>query len=1322
MRWKMAFLAWPLGLVLAFGGLSQASQLAIPRVFQGTPASNLSLQGTVLSPAEAMQRRLQGEDLSLLEPYFIPGADTVWSDQKLPASNAQGLGYPTGAPSVEFVAFSAGDGPGLFRAQVVHGDKAFRLAVSLTSHGALSQAALLRKLGYKIDSPQWYPRLDITFENAATREEFLARVGAATLIDPNPSERDKKRWVLDVPAPEASGRARLVLQDVILETINNKAPPLHWSMLTAKAISGRREFRALATPFALLAIPESLNYYDWRAGRIESENWIVKFPVAEQFQEVTIDDIRWSARRILKLSDSDWREILAEGRFPKSYERLLFEVTKARRNDLATKLKLTSDGSWPQEIPFQFGLTLQDQPDRNGEVIHGKAERERVEGYAERFSYGDPDPILPTSEKLRFLLSEGIAYGMGQAFSKLNDATQILKAETVFKQHQADLTKKINSLIAENQVRMAKGQAPKSLEFPANTFIGPTAGFDLDASRSVNVGTYYGSSPQYPVQMVDRLTVGAHAGVVAGMSLNEFTNPAPPVPLQPIIEAQVKTQRTYIRVRPITKIKDALEHNWGELFVPGFLGGLARVLETGVARTSKDAPAAPNTGDTASADKSKAVASSQTGTLKSLAQKAGLAEVTFPVVQWPVEMGDGQTPHDILAEVAAVKADEGADKADATHTSEASEADSESKKLKAFLDELRPGEIFHIVDTVSTGVGVGVTIPIGVLIGAVPFGEPISVGLGLSGNVVVMRRTTIERKEDGLHVYLQRANMKSVTGTMSLSAIVKLVGLTRMSKSGTANDRAYLLNTYETTQAGESDEQKKQKTENIRKLNLSLVQLLRQNAASALEENFEPYTLSHAWTSRLARDQFLMFQKSIYQEDHWLDVTPPRDRARPDYDPATEKRSFFTSRVTRRKGINWFSFLKDSVPSLLKDAKLSPVSNGGSADPATDFMGSGQSSTVRTEGEVTSGRPDAEVILPVTMVEQHSAGWQMSRSEAVQVLAKMERQFTGSKIVKTRLFRDEHLGTMNDVQLYDLSATLIIYGEGMRRLMNLVAYPDGDVQAGARRSFDISNWNDLDGVEPILGGSANVCRFQGSAPQGRVMLYGPEWAFRNLQWLWGADAWERWAQTDGREWTTSSAPGMMNRNRYSEVKSNPWYFQRGCLRKVVAKLCSEGNETAANALQARIEGVDAGAYQSVSERYASYCQSSGFSHENYVVDSAPDWMRKILALRRPLHVPPGPEAGALEIKRVNERVDLLLSQIEWPRLMQIVGEENLFFQMRLTGFRENLENGDTKDAEFLSDSIGLYDPKAAAGPTRALMQDTGLSGWEVSGSYYSDGE
>jgi hypothetical protein len=527
------------------------------------PASDLLLNGQPLDADRAADLRKAGMDLSLLTPV----ANDIWSDTKLSAidssAESSAATFPADSTVLEYKSLVPLNPEGWFRTQVQGVGKdgqtrLYRMLLSLNTHQALMRAALLRKLGYPVQSPQWYRQVRVRFSSDAELKKFVAEIPTqAGLVD-------NKRWVLN----EDLGKKEVWLQDVMLEPSTITVPTsFYMGNMIATQLKGRRTMRSLLVPFTLLDAPESVNMYAWEAAQLINESLIFTHKYADAFQETTLDDVQWIAERIGRLNVADWKEIVQAGRYPPDIEAIIFEKTIARRNNILAYAKVQN--RLPQELrkfDYKKQITV-------GSVQQGKVTQERYDGYALRFTHGDPESPLKTDDIVRFLKIEATSAGIRQLTSLVNDKLEYFPMDKLLQERSDGLRKQFFDHIQKNPT--------KPFVQPISTWGGPTGGISLNASRSIVTGSYFGDqSSDFKVSMVDQISAGARVGYFLGVDGYPKVFPG--------IGANLSVIRSYVHVRPIPSIKAADKKSWSELFVPKFMKNLGGLLSTSTAEKPED--------------------------------------------------------------------------------------------------------------------------------------------------------------------------------------------------------------------------------------------------------------------------------------------------------------------------------------------------------------------------------------------------------------------------------------------------------------------------------------------------------------------------------------------------------------------------------------------------------------------------------------------------------------------------------------------------------------------------------------------------------------
>ncbi|MBS1959205.1 MAG: hypothetical protein JST80_07040 [Bdellovibrionales bacterium] len=552
--------------LLLSGGFARADQPAvyIPLdELKSAPAKDLLYNGKPIDPGvlasqmEAAKHQGKEFDTSSLEPQqsdvYSGTRQSIAQDPAaiFPVEKDQ-MVYDTRMPTVYT--------RGMVRARILspqNTNLAYNLYFSLDSHAALARNALFRALGYTIPVPKYFPKVTVNFSSLSERDKFLDLIADKTLTA-------RGRWVVGGLDEINKNLTTITFQDAVIEpAIIGGAPPLHWGILTSQVLDNRRSLRAAIVPLSLVDIPESVNMYSFETGKISNENLTFSRPYADAFANSTsIGDVKWIAKRIAKLTRKDWISIIQAAHYPPDIQALIVEKTIGRTVQLLSLLNMNvSDDNNLKYDPY---ITY-------GQVINGKAVQESYDGYALRFTYGDPKSPLRASELLRFFGIESISSGLGFLIEKVAGYLQIITPDKYVQDH--------NNRVMQDVMDHISNHPNEPYVQPLQVWGGPIAGGSIKASRNVVTGTYYGSNSE--VQLVDVVSAGINVGAFVGVSGLGNIN----LGLSP----QVQYNRSYVHVRPIQDIKTAWKDNWKKLYVPHFMSKLSGILNGEVDQDSGDA-------------------------------------------------------------------------------------------------------------------------------------------------------------------------------------------------------------------------------------------------------------------------------------------------------------------------------------------------------------------------------------------------------------------------------------------------------------------------------------------------------------------------------------------------------------------------------------------------------------------------------------------------------------------------------------------------------------------------------------------------------------
>lgn len=510
----------------------------IPLEKGSAPANDLIYQGQLLYPEEAARLVTESGgqfDLSLLNP----AESKLWQnkDLSLNASNELPLAYMDEVEYLSSIPSRLGKN---FRFSVkAPAGQTLTIMASKTVHNVLLRRSLLLKLGYNVPAIKYLSKIKINFPDNTSRERFKTALNEGLL-------GDTERWV----AFEQDGASDLVMQDVVVMGAEDELYNLALGNDLAAIGAGRRVINSLVLPYAVMNVPESVNLLNWAAARIVSNHVLVELDKSTSFN-CSFEDALWIFRRMEKLSRDDWKQIVDSSGLPASVKAILVEKLIARRNSLGDSLKVDYEE-----------IAVNSNPNNAAGLEEGRITQEEFEGYARRFSYGDPESPLSSSELSNYILSVGLSSAIDAAVSGINSLPFL--GTDIAGKNEAE----INQLIEDATAQSLETGTPAT-ELPLSTWIFPTFQGGLQLSRNIVAGNYLGTDNL--IQLVDNIGVNVRVGAfigVAGIS-----------PISVGAQPNAYFTRNYAHIRPLYGIQQALKYPFKNMLVPMLKRKIGHILD-----------------------------------------------------------------------------------------------------------------------------------------------------------------------------------------------------------------------------------------------------------------------------------------------------------------------------------------------------------------------------------------------------------------------------------------------------------------------------------------------------------------------------------------------------------------------------------------------------------------------------------------------------------------------------------------------------------------------------------------------------------------------
>ena len=293
----------------------------IPLNERRMPSDDLLYNNKIMTANEAHLMKVDGQDLSLLNP----AQSVLWDDQRGDLDLDENLPISSGGTGdYKAPILSA---TGLFRFNIETNGNTAIIHLDKKLHTILLRKNILRLMGYKIPQMKWLDEFSIRFSNIQEMNNFLesliprATLGAA------------ERWIKEKDETSLT----VTLKDIAV-SIPMASDHYNLSLGVPPKTLSNRTLRALVIPYALTDLGESANSFEWNVGRIENDS-IVLPHFARGYFATTLNDAKWSMRRLSNLSREDISQAVKKAYFPEAVATLLIEKLIARQNSLAELLQ-----------------------------------------------------------------------------------------------------------------------------------------------------------------------------------------------------------------------------------------------------------------------------------------------------------------------------------------------------------------------------------------------------------------------------------------------------------------------------------------------------------------------------------------------------------------------------------------------------------------------------------------------------------------------------------------------------------------------------------------------------------------------------------------------------------------------------------------------------------------------------------------------------------------------------------------------------------------------------------------------------------------------
>jgi hypothetical protein len=483
------------------------------------PADDLVYAGAKISQLEAIKLKDQGIDLSELEPE----RSSLYQADKLTMNPIQNEN--------KFLFHSLMTAPTeFFRFSVESQNKKYTITASLYNHQSLLRAALLRKIGYDVPTPNYLHSFKLKFESLIQKKEFIDQLVQSTLLS-------QKRWIKE----NREDSLELILKGMILEPSQIKNVPLYWPMMQYSRQKMRRTFRAMFYLYITTDFIQNINNVPWRVGKVFNNELVVGHQYAQEFSSITIDDFKWIHRKINNLTDNELEEVFKYSSYPKPIQLLLKEKFKSRVNHFNSLL-------YNDEIfPVDYKISSEG-------LFAGKLLKRDYSEYVPYFYQEDPQSPYRFSEMLKYFRSQ-------MSYDSMSNLLDTAVKKFIPNIDTSDAVDEIKDKILN--------YGREHGEIPLKFWVFPTFGAEVSGNRSIVFGQYLANVA--PIQLVDRIHYKLQAGLFGILS-------GLPSWIKPIGSLNASIQRSWSHVRAMPDLTTATQQKISKLLIPHLMQKLGKVI------------------------------------------------------------------------------------------------------------------------------------------------------------------------------------------------------------------------------------------------------------------------------------------------------------------------------------------------------------------------------------------------------------------------------------------------------------------------------------------------------------------------------------------------------------------------------------------------------------------------------------------------------------------------------------------------------------------------------------------------------------------------
>jgi hypothetical protein len=1087
---------------------------AIPLEFGHYPATDLVCdasdcgegiqKGDILTPSQAIDyyhrrnKETSGQwNLSELNPV----ESQMWKDTLGGTSNdVDSLITLDDLDEVQFLSKAAAELIATRLTVMDQENRHYNILIGKTTHNILLRKSLLRKLGYFVPAVKWVKRLKIKFNSTTEMTDFIKDLKINNTAD-------AKRWILSTKANPKSlkekvelikamgyeipkkldidqslddfsrrdqkridevleknlvgmNKAEIVVQDVVAMEEADYYINLARGHMEQSISQGKRIFDSLILPYALTDIPESINILSWTIGREYNGNIILDYKDSPNFN-CSRGDAYWMVRRILKLSEKDWVEIVGDSKLPNAVQMVLIEKLKSRRNHLAHLFNIDTTS-------FKVNSTISNGDD----LVEGNITKPFYEGYGRYFNIDDPETPFAFSDMKAMAWSKGITTGMELLVNAFN--TSGFTGTDIG----ANITKFSEEYLAEQTARsLLTGEEFKT---PVKSYAFPMVGGGLILNREIVSGSYMGQDNL--IQLVDAIGLSMHVGAFGGLfGVDAKMGKLVPVlnqagerelvreltPINLTANARLYYNRVYSHIRPLTSIQKGLKYPFKNVMVPllknkygGFFDGLMNADYEGLTHEQKieinkktkealernlvDFRAAFE-----SANETYQVPAlleelldiekllnensdtfiSETGPkgvefmqklYREINELVTRLNSTFEVIDCDNDNGK------VCAVVKQKKKRTIIAKAVTTYKATSERLESLAKthiyKLQGVQRDQELNEVMELInENIEVGESIMITDSLGgslTLGGGANLFNVARVNMNVRPDKLIVNRLHLHRfNENEIHVYKTYGNVNGIQYAFQVEKFVPILKVTVRTRKGKAKTDFYKVAIGKTMQ---QNGRRVVNNERVSKLQ-GIRHILKKGTVKRLKQVMTPMTITHSFKDNSTKLGI------VVARFNWLNVSDMINVKA----PSGEGRQIYRHYLGNTRGIDYENYVRDLVDLVIAKAFNADqsITSFNAGNPGFTLFGKAKNRILNLEAFVDE--ESGALMGQTVQVSNVWNGWQLKKKRALKILEKIKKEY------RFRFFEDEVFAQTKKMILYNISANVFVYEPGLKHLLSL---------------------------------------------------------------------------------------------------------------------------------------------------------------------------------------------------------------------------------------------------------------------------------------------